>query len=53
VSVTGAPSPADADAVMARVTPVDPSDERLATARIDVGEPGEIDLPACRPDRPD
>lgn len=50
VSVTGAPSAAEADAVMARVIPVEPSDERLATARVDVGEPGEIDLTACLPD---
>jgi hypothetical protein len=50
VSVTGAPSTAEADAVIAGVTPVEPSDERLATARVDVGEPGEIDLPACVPD---
>jgi hypothetical protein len=50
VSVTGAPSTAEADAVIAGVTPVEPSDERLVTARVDVGEPGEIDLPACAPD---
>jgi hypothetical protein len=50
VSVTGSPSAAEADAVMARVIPVEPSDERLATARVDVGEPGEIDLTACLPD---
>lgn len=50
VSVTGAPSAAEADAVMARVIPVEPSDERLATARVDVGGLGEIDLTACLPD---
>ena len=50
VSVTGSPSAEDADAVMARVTPVEPSDERLSTARVDVGQLGEIDLTACLPD---
>ena len=36
--------------MIARVTPVEPSDERLATARVDVGRLGEIDLTACLPD---
>jgi hypothetical protein len=50
VSITGPPSAADAEVVMAAVARVAPSDPRLATARVDLGEPGEIDAAACLPD---
>jgi hypothetical protein len=64
VSIIGAPSNADTDAdtdtdtdtdtdaamVLTAVTRVAPSDGRLATARVDVGERGEIDVAACLPD---
>lgn len=48
-SVTGAPPAADATGVLAQVEAVAPSDERLASARVDVGEPGQARFPACVP----